>query len=137
MILNLRGIQQANSLVFTMPNITFDNRLKYKIGVHRAHIIHNGENKIEDNELLQLTSNLVDRSAVNPDQTLLFFNNHRSSNNIQSHKSNIVLYYDLNLYELENASFAIKRFTGDTLRINISLIFLQLEIVRKQAYGRF
>ena len=139
MILNLNGQQHGNLLKLNMPNIVLETKFKYKIGLHRIYFeLKKGQElKNMNNALLFLSTNLVDRSAINPQQAIVFFNYKDKTNNIQSHNVSNVLYYDLNLFELANASFEICHLKGNSVILPITNIFVQLEVVRQDSYGRF
>jgi len=138
MIINITGKLQADQLWFNVPNIFFDRKNKYKIGIRRVHfIIDESRNTIENNQLLMLCSNLVDRSAANPHQAVVYFNYQIKHGSIQSFKPSIVTYEDLQLYEMNNSTFCINTFSGQEQALKIREIFLQLEILRSDVYGRF
>lgn len=137
MIINVHG-ESSGDLRLEMPNIFIDRKLKFQVGVHRIHYelddfqIDQGAN----NELLSLCSNLVDRSAVNPSQSILLFNFKTKGGSKQSCKINNVIFYDLNLHEIQNASFKILLYNGESIFFPIKSIFLQIEIKRADSYGR-
>ena len=139
MILNLNGTQLDNGEIrMIMPDIILDRRQTFRIGIHRIHFItgsRKGQN-ISKNELLLLSSNLVERSSVNPLQSIVYFNYDNKSNHIETQKIERVIFQPLSLFELVNASFSIKHFTGADIDLNIRDIFLQLEIQRDTSYGR-
>lgn len=145
MILNLRGVERDGSIVMEMPNIILDRKLKFQIGVHRVHITidtagkenNAQENTVQhNNELLLISSNLVDRSAANPTQSIVYFNFKSKTNNIQSYYSPHIIFHNLHLHELSNASFQLCRFTGESLTLPVKEIFIQLELLRDISYGR-
>ena len=136
MILNLRGVGRDGLIVMDMPNVLLDRRYKYKVGVHRIHFVPQERHlTLENNELLLLSTNLVDRSSTNPCQSIVYFN-YVKTNKIQSQKIQDIIFHGLHLYELSNASFTLQTFTGRDAAIKIRDIFLQLEIIREDTYGR-
>jgi len=139
MILNINGHQKGNRVELSMPNIVLDSKLKYKVGLHRIYIELQDTSGLRNmnNVLLFLSTNLVDRSAINPQQSIVYFNYKDKTNKIQSHNTSNVIYYNLNLLELASASFDIHHFTDSSVKFPISKIFIQLEILRQDAYGRF
>mgnify|MGYP000437433742 CR=1 FL=1 len=139
MIINIYGSTNKDSvLIIQLPNVYFDRRYSYKVGLRHIHLelIQTDRNKtIHDLELLSLDTNLVDRSAANQTQSLFHFEHLPSRKMIQFSKVATVVYYTLHLYDLENATFEITRpFTSHT--VDIENIFLQLEILKIDAYGR-
>jgi len=140
MIINLTGsISSENSkLILDTPNVYFDRRFSYKVGVHHIHVelIQTEENKTMYNyELLSLDTNLVDRSSANPTQTIIHFWHLSKQNKIQFAKVPEVVYYTLHLYELENTTFELRRHFSRQA-VSIKNIFVQLEILKVDAYGR-
>ena len=139
MILNLHAVADTDGrIVFNIPRITFDRRFNYKVGVsHINFAVATGRStgsSIVDNELLCINTNIVDLSVQNPTQTILHFVYH-SRRTIQNSKPPIVIYHALQLYEFENASFELRRFFSNE-PIQLKYLFLQLEIIRLDAYGR-
>ena len=109
----------------------------YKIGVHKVYIkAERSSVTLENNELLFLNSNLVDRSANNPQQSIVQFN-FTKKGNIQQYNGPDIIFQSLYLYELDNASFTLRDFHGNITAIQIIDIFLQIEIIRDDRYGRF
>ena len=139
MILNLTGTQMDNGMItMVMPDIVLDHKQMFRIGVHKIHFTvgsRKGQN-VQKNDLLLLATNLVERSSVNPLQSIVYFNYENKSNHIESQKIESVMFHSLNLYELLNASFFVKHFTGSEVNLNIRDIFLQIEIQRDTSYGR-
>jgi len=136
MIVNICALADDNqTLVFNIPRLNFDRRFNYKIGMCHVNFDVAAGTSVTDNELLCINTNVVDLSVQNPIQTILHFpyNGKRTMQNI---KPSLVTHHSLQLYEFENASFKLERvFTNNP--INLKHIFLQLEILRVDAYGRF
>ena len=136
MIINLRTTKNKNGTpIINFPKITFDRRFNYKVGItHINYKIDATKESLEDNELVCIVSNLVDLAANNTHQTIGHFA-YNGRKPIQNVKPAIVQYQPLQLFELEHASFEIRRlFKNDT--IQIENLFLQIEILRLDAYGR-
>ena len=136
MIINISAIRDSSGLFqFNLPNLNFDRRFTYKIGVHHLNYrLQVQDSAIADNELLCLHSNLIDRSINNPTQTIAHLS-YNSKSIVQNYKPSIVIHHKLQLYEFENASFELRRFFREDA-IQLKYIFLQLEILRLDAYGR-
>ena len=137
MIINASGHQFDGRFFITLPNIVLDRRMKYKIGVHRIYLTISKPlpKSVLNNELFFVRSNLVDRSAENPHQSIVYFNYKRKDNSVQSHNATSVIYHQLQLHELGNASFEICRLNGKELNIDLLEIFLQIEIRRIDSYA--
>ena len=138
MILNLTGTQLENGIIrMVMPDIVLDNKQSFRIGLHRIHMIVGSRKRssLQKNDLLLLSSNLVERSSLNPLQSIVYFNYENKNNHIETKHVNSVIYHNLNLYELINASFSIKHFTGADVDLDLRDIFIQLEIQRENTYG--
>ena len=137
MIINASGHNFDGRLFFTLPNIVLDRRMKYKIGVNRIYLTISKPvpKSVLNNELFFVRSNLVDRSAENPHQSIVYFNYKRKDNSVQSYNAPSVIYQPLQLYELDNASFEICRLNGKELSIDLLEIFLQIEIRRIDSYA--
>ena len=138
MLINIQGSTKDSVLIIQLPNVYFDRRYSYKVGVRHIHLelIPTDLNKtMHDNELLCFNTNLVDRSAANQTQTIFHFEHLSKRKMIQYAKVTTVVYYTLHLYDLENATFEIIRpFTSQP--VDIKNIFFQLEILKIDAYGR-
>ena len=141
MILSLYGETERGQVLFKMPNIVLDPRLHYVVGVYRVYFILDSQHSIFENlgnhDGLMISSNLVDRSATNPHQSIVYFDYTRRDKMIQSFEAASIIYQPLQLRELSSASFAICRVNGEVLTANFKTIFLQLEIKRKDNYGWF
>ena len=143
MIINLRAVKNDSSeqLKLQMPKINLDRRYNYKIGVTHlhykldtSHITSNNNDAMEDNELISVVSNTIDLDANNTYQTMGHFVYH-DRKPIQNAKPTIVHFRPLQLYEMEHASFELRRYIRDE-PLHLKYIFLQLEILRSDAYGR-
>ena len=118
-----------------MPKINFDRRYNYKIGVTHLHYkLDTLPADLEDNELVSIVSNTIDLAANNTFQTMGHFV-YQLRKSIQNSKPTIVRYQPLQLYEMEHASFELRRYFKD-VPLDIKYIFLQLEVLRSDAYGR-
>ena len=139
MILNIYGETDQNQLNIQMPNITLDRRFRYQIGVHRIYFeLHDAKNLQQlsgSHDLLILNSNLVDRSATNPHQALVYFDILKHDRKVQSFCSQSVIFQPLLMYELANASFNICLVSGHHVRFTFKQFFLQLEIRKSENYG--
>ena len=136
MLINLRAIKnETGEIELKMPKINFDRRYNYKIGVTHLHFkLDTLDEDLEDNELISIVSNTIDLAANNTFQTMEHFV-YQSRKSIQNSKPSIVRYQPLQLYELEHASFELRRYFKD-VPLDYSYIFLQLEVLRSDAYGR-
>ena len=137
MIINLIGEQKLSQaepvLEFQLPKLYFDRRFAYKVGLHVIHLELN--ESLNDHVMLCLNTNLVDRSAVNPSQTIGHLWTYASRGLNQHSHATSVVYYSLHLFDFENAKFEIiRQFTSET--VNIKNIFIQLEVVKVDPYGR-
>jgi hypothetical protein len=120
-----------------LPNITLEKKLIYKIGVHKVYMkTDRSIVLIDNNELLFINSNLVDRSANNPQQSIVQFN-YTKKGNVQQYNAETIIFQSLYLYEINNTSFQLRDFHGKATGIDIKDIFLQIEIIRDDRYGRF
>ena len=141
MILNVYGKTEQNQLIVDMPNITLDRRSRYQIGVHRVFFEIENTGRIQllrgNNDLLLISSNLVDRSAINPQQSIVYFDFNKRDKLIQSFCSQSVIFQPLQMYELANASFNICLLSGQPVDWIFKQLFLQLEIKRSESYGWF
>lgn len=135
MLINLSGIPDSNGKIqFNVPRLTFDRRFNYKIGISHLNFEATLVTKLKYHELLCINTNVIDLSVQNPTQTLLHFP-HDGRKATQDIRPPIVLYQTIQLYEFENASFELRRFHSNE-PIELNHIFLQLEIIRLDAYGR-
>ena len=136
MLINLRAIKNdIGDIQFIMPKINFDRRYNYKIGVTHLHYKLDTLNvDLEDNELMSIVSNTIDLAANNTFQTMGHFV-YQSRKSIQNSKPSIVRYQPLQLYEMEHASFELRRYFKD-VPLDFKYIFLQLQVLRSDAYCR-
>ena len=139
MILNIYGDPSQNQLNILMPNITLDHRFRYQIGVHRVYFELNDAKNLQqlsgNHDILIINSNLVDRSATNPHQALVYFDVSKNDRKVQSFCSRSVIFQPLLMYELANASFNICLVSGQQAEFNFKHFFLQLEIRKSESYG--
>ena len=141
MILNVYGRTEQNQLIVDMPNIALDRRYRYQIGVHRVYFEIENSGIIQllrgNNDLLMISSNLVDRSAINPQQSIVYFDFSKRDKLMQSFCSLRVIFQPLQMYELANASFSVCLLNGQPVDVIFKQLFLQLEIKRSENYGWF
>ena len=138
MILNIEGQKNNGNFRFILPAIRLDDRLCYKICVRHLHYVLEDNNQIKnipDGTLLSLATNLVDRSALNPCQVLMFFQYVEKTKLWQNVKYTDSTFYSLALHEIENATFDVLHlYSGKS--VAVEKMFIQLEIVRDVAHGR-
>lgn len=136
MLINLRGTKDSDGVLkFNMPKTNLDERFNYKIGItHLNFKLDGSRSDVENNELISVVSNLVDLTMNNKYQTIAYFS-FNSEFDIQNFQPSIVYYQPLQLYELENASFELYRCFVDKA-LDLKYLFIQLEILRLDAYGR-
>ena len=123
-----------NTLQWKIPRLSLDRRFNYRVGVR--HLNFSFMDISQDfglNELLSLSSNIVDLSIRNPLQSLLTFGYDVSP--VKNLKPSIVSYYPVQLYELEDATFSVRSYF-DEKEIKLKHIFINLEILRIDTYGR-
>ena len=135
MLVNIHGTLGENLGELNLPFIHLDAKFNYEIGV--THFTFELENKlnVKDGELMVLKSNLVDLNSCNPDQAL-FYLNYNLRRITQHMRPSFVLYQWMSNFDFENASFELRsQLTNKAL--NITNIFLQLEIKKIDNYGRF
>ena len=136
MIINIIGRKNRNGVLeYELPLLFLDRKFGYKIGLRHLNIEFQPNPLIKDNELYALSSNLIDRSPHNTLQSLYNFAivNRKS---IQNWNTTSIIYHTLQLYEFSNATFQITKVFDERKTIDITNIFLQLEIVKLDAYGR-
>ena len=141
MIINLTGqLDASGNLIMELPKIYFDQKFSYKIALTMIHVEmpHALKTTVKSGSLFCLNTNLVDRSSANPAQSIYHFwlrdKDMTHSTALYSRAVN-VKYYGLHLFDFENATFEITRpFT--TEKIEIKNIFIQLEVVKVDPYGR-
>ena len=138
MLINIDGSKvDGNNFAINSPSIRLDDRTCYKIGITHLNFIleNNNDNKeLHDNELLCLSTNLVDRSSLNPCQGALYFPFVSKKHFWQDVKFPGTTYNTLALHEIENASFQIIRVHADS-PIKLEKIFIQLDISRELTHG--
>lgn len=136
MFINIIGKKDQNGLFkFEIPVLSLDRRFNYKVGLHHLNfkMLESSQNYI-DNDLLCLTTSLIDLSNRNPLQSLIAFGND-SRSIIRNYIPSIVQYHPIQLYDLENCSFSIRHYLSDR-EISLEYLYLNLEILRTDAYGR-
>lgn len=136
MLLDIVGkIESSGLFMLHIPRLTLDRRYNYKVGVRHLNFrFMNTRETPSHNELFCLSSSLIDLSNRNPLQSLLTFG-HDGSFPISNIIPDIVSYYPIQLYELEDATFEIRNYFQET-EARVSHIFIKLEILRIDAYGR-
>ncbi len=141
MIINIVGRQTGDKLdtklEIVVPPVRFDSRLTYKVSIRHLHFIlaNNDVNRhLHDNELLCLTTNLVDLSSINTMQSPLFFAFNAKRHLWQNIKFPDSTCYNLALHEIDNASFGIVKVYNEQQLI-LDNIFIQLEIQREITHG--
>ena len=138
MILNILGKCVNGELVFSLPNIILDGRLKYTVCVHRVFLrFKTIQDEFDTHDLLSVRSNLIDRSASNPSQSIVFVDYVKKNKHTQFFCSNGVILHQLQLLELANATFTVCNLQGLPLRSTFEEIFLQIEIQKSNSYGWF
>ncbi len=137
MIINLTGKQNdlktEPELVFNLPQLYFDRRFAYKVGLHIIHVEF--DNEVTNPDMLCLNTNLVDRSSVNPTQTIGHLWTYARRGTCQYLRLTPVVYFPLHLFDLQNAKFQVTRQFVFS-QVKIEKIFIQLEIVKVDPYGR-
>ena len=136
MIINIFGYREGGKLHFQLPNVALDRRFSYKERCTHIHLEKsaNGDT-LKSYELFALNSNLVDRSSTNPMQSLFHFWRRANAKSIEFAQLPDGPFYSLHLYELENASFDVIR-VFQKQKVELENIFIQLEIVKSDPYGR-
>ena len=141
MIINIDGEKISRKLdtklELHLPSIRFDSVSKFQISIRHLHIIfeNNDQNRhLHDNDLLCLRTNLVQRSSTNPFQSLLYFSFNAKKHLWQNILITDATFFDLALFEMENASFEIVQVYNDQPLI-VDKIFIQLEIKQGLTHG--
>ena len=120
-----------------LPNVILDKKIRYKVGIIRIYFkLNERDNEVKDKNLLSLNTNLIDRFSCNPQQALAFFN-YKKGALVQYHNANSIQFQPVYLYEFANTSFQLRDFQGKDPGLEIQDIFIQLEIIRDDNYGRF
>ena len=135
MLINITGDRDGRGrFVYVIPKLKLDMKFNYKIGITMINFEPMPSLfKFRENEVLCVNTNLLDRTGYNTKQTLLHVP--VSNKEIQHHTSPFVLYHTLYLRDLESASFVITPLHSERT-IELRQIFLQLDIVRLDTYGR-
>ena len=138
MILNITGKKLDGIYQFDTPNIILDRRLKYTVCVHRVFLkFKTIVDSLDSHDLICIRSNLIDRSASNPMQSIVFFDYVKKNKQTQSFCSPSVILHSMILLELGNATFSICNLRGVPLHSDFEEIFLQIEIQKCNSYGWF
>ena len=140
MIINVKGqsSQTDDILKFEIPSLYFDRKYSYKIGLVYLYFELKPTTKnslIKENDLICLSSNLIDRSSANTMQSLCQIVFQIKKQFIQYTKPTMTHYYPLHLYEFGNAKFDLNLVYSGS-KIEIDKIFLQLDIIKIDPYGR-
>ena len=138
MIINLSAQRDKNQdLVWKTPVLYFDQRLNYTVCVHFVHteLLRSELERIENNELLHLTTNLIDQSSLNESSSIVFMNYNSSKGQRQTWRFRNPIYIPLQLFELENTSFSLRHFFQEN-QIRVNKIFIQIEILKEQPHAR-
>ena len=126
---------QSGQFSWYIPNLCLDRRFNYKIALRHLNLkLLDKSQNLSRNELLCLASNLVDLSSCNPSQSVFIFK-YDGRYPIIDIKPSIVTYNPVQLYEIENSSFVVKKYFEET-ELKFSQIFIHLEIQRLDSYGR-
>ena len=136
MLIEIRGQSNAEGILsFDIPKLSLDRRFNYKVGLRHLNLkfLDKGQSLVQ-NELLCLTSNLVDLSSRNPLQSLFIFK-FDGDHPIIDIVPPIIIYNPVQLYEVENSSFAVRNYFEDR-EIKLTQIFIHLEFLRLDTYGR-
>ena len=138
MILNILGKRDEGGYTFNLPNITLDGRLKYTICIHRVFLrFKTIADTFDTHDLLSIRSNLIDRSASNPTQSIVYIDYVKKNKQTQSYCSTGVILHPLQLLELGNATFTVCTLQGTAVKSTFEEIFLQIEIQKNNSYGWF
>lgn len=132
MILNVHFNQfLENGFVFEGPYIFLEKHIQYRVGIKMIHIEFASSNEIRNEcELWALCSNLVDQTAYNTKQSLLYFTmNEYSARHFKKQAS--VSFYPLEKHQLDFPRFWLERISPHTDIGKINSVFLQIEIQEK------
>ena len=137
MLINITGnFNSHGKFIYEKPNIFFDRRFGYKIGVRHLNVEFRANVNLKDNELFCVSTNLIDCSPNNGLQSLFNFAIVKNRKSIQNYKEDGVVFHSLQLFDLGDATFTIKRVFAENKSVDILNIFLQLEVCKFDAYGR-
>ena len=127
-------VDNYNIIQWKIPRLSLDRRFNYRVGVRHLNFSFMDKSQVfGQNELFCLASNIVDLSIRNPLQSLLTFGYDVAP--VKNLNPSIVSYYPVQLYELEDASFSVRSYF-DEKEIQLKHIFINLEILRIDTYGR-
>ena len=136
MILNIYGQTDGDKNVWSLPNIILDRRLHYQVAVMRVYFVTERIiNSSAQHDLLMIRSNLVERSAENPQQAIVYLDFNKKDKHVQSFFAPHIIFHPLLLQELAHASFQICSLNGEPVQTNLKSIFIQLEIKRSETHG--
>ena len=138
MIINISAEKDKNSnLQWKIPILYFNQSINYKVCVHLVHTIlaQSTVKLLENNDLLHLTTNLIDQSSRNQDSSIVFLNYKLLYGQRQTWRIQAPIYIPLQLFELENSSFTLKHVFGEK-ELLFEKIFIQLEILREDSHAR-
>jgi len=138
MIINISAEKDKNSnLQWKIPILYFNQSINYKVCVHLVHTIlaQSTVKSLENNDLLHLTTNLIDQSSRNQDSSIVFLNYKLLYGQRQTWRIQAPIYIPLQLFELENSSFTLKHVFGEK-ELLFEKIFIQLEILREDSHAR-
>ena len=117
-----------NKFVFDGPYLYLDPDCKYTVTLLHLNFHLDGNPISRDNDLWALSTSLVDRSPANPYQSISYFTWSKSKLT-QNFVPNTVVKYLLEVHQLENPQFEIKRIRDKT-DLKIKGAFIQLEIIK-------
>ena len=138
MIINISAEKDKNSnLQWKIPILYFNQSINYKVCVHLVHtmLAQSTVKLLENNDLLHLTTNLIDQSSRNQDSSIVFLNYKLLYGQRQTWRIQAPIYIPLQLFELENSSFTLKHVFGEK-ELLFEKIFIQLEILREDSHAR-
>ena len=127
MIIVVEGQKHNGKIQFNRLNTILNSRVKYSIAVKCISLqLSANSDDLLDNELLVLTSNIIDTSSFNISNGLLYFP--FNANNIwQFFKPACVSYFNIIIRDLNYAYFAVERYCTRT-KIDFERILVELEL---------
>ena len=138
MIVNITGTKTNGQFVFDSPPLRLEDQSSFKIRLLHLHYKFaetESNGQIDHNELLALTTNLVDRSFTNISQSIhnFCFDGNSTWQNVRQEDP---LFYPLVLHELDNATFQIVSLYEDRT-LELEKIFIQIKIETQITHGWF
>ena len=132
MLLNLltNTIDKNGHIKFTVPQMDLDSRNLYKIALRKIYMVCKGHTKSRHGELYRIKSSIIERTAVNADQSLSYFPMPRNSSSLYFEPTHLD-YHTLKVLDFENSLFKIENITALN-SVEISCIYIQLEILVDQ-----